>query len=148
MGPGPGQTRDPWICRQTRIFSQMRYQLCYAVLLQKISRDYLGRGMRFPTMWFVRPAKPQISLHSLIRASSSRSKNYMSVELLSEYHLEFLSLKRGCTGSSEPIHIKIPHCWNLMSWLNICTVSSQPLLPPHLTINQSSLTCLFILFHL
>ena len=35
----------------------------------------------------------------------------MSVKLLSEHYLEFLSLKRGCTGSSEPILVKMPHCW-------------------------------------
>ena len=25
--------------------------------------------------------------------------------------MNFLSLLRGCTGSSEPTHVKIPHCW-------------------------------------
>ena len=35
----------------------------------------------------------------------------MSVKLLTEHHLEFLSLRGGCTGSSESIHVKIPHCW-------------------------------------
>ena len=35
----------------------------------------------------------------------------MSVKLLTEHHLEFLSLKEGCTGSSESTHVKIPHCW-------------------------------------
>ena len=35
----------------------------------------------------------------------------MSVELLTEHHLEFLSLKGGCTGSSESTLAKIPHCW-------------------------------------
>ena len=35
----------------------------------------------------------------------------MSVELLNEYHLEFLSLKGGCTGSSESALVKMPHCW-------------------------------------
>ena len=25
-------------------------------------------------------------------------------------HLEFLSLKGGCRGSSEPTHVKMPHC--------------------------------------
>ena len=34
----------------------------------------------------------------------------MSVKLLTEYSLEFLSLKGGCTGSSESIHVKMPHC--------------------------------------
>ena len=35
----------------------------------------------------------------------------MSVKLLTEHHLEFLSLKEGCIGSSESTHVKIPHCW-------------------------------------
>ena len=35
----------------------------------------------------------------------------MTVKLLTEHHLEFLSLKGGCTGSSESIHVKMPHCW-------------------------------------
>ena len=43
---------------------------------------------------------------SLIRAFASRLK-----KLLTEYHLEFLSLRGGCTGSLESTHIKIPHFW-------------------------------------
>ena len=35
----------------------------------------------------------------------------MIVKLLTEHHLEFLSLKRGCAGSSESTHFKMPHCW-------------------------------------
>ena len=35
----------------------------------------------------------------------------MSVKLLTEHHLEFLSLTGGCTGSFESIHVKMPHCW-------------------------------------
>ena len=35
----------------------------------------------------------------------------MIVYLLTEYHLEFLSLKGGCRGSSESTHVKMPHCW-------------------------------------
>ena len=35
----------------------------------------------------------------------------MIVKLLSERHLEFLSLKRGCRGSSESKHVKMPHFW-------------------------------------
>ena len=35
----------------------------------------------------------------------------MIVKLLTEYHLEFLSLKGGCTGSSETTHFKMSHCW-------------------------------------
>ena len=35
----------------------------------------------------------------------------MSVKLLAEHHLEFLSFKGGCSGSSESTHVKMPHCW-------------------------------------
>ena len=35
----------------------------------------------------------------------------MIVKLMTEHHLEFLSLKGGCTGSSQSILVKIPHCW-------------------------------------
>ena len=33
----------------------------------------------------------------------------MSIKLLTEQHLEFLSLKGGCTGSSESTLVKIPY---------------------------------------
>ena len=40
---------------------------------------------------------------------------FITLGLLTEHHLEFLSLKGGGTGSSESIHVKIhvkmPHCW-------------------------------------
>ena len=36
----------------------------------------------------------------------------MIVKLLTEHHLEFLSFKGGCRGSSESTHVKMPHCWN------------------------------------
>ena len=35
----------------------------------------------------------------------------MTVKLLTEQHLEFLSLKRGCSGLSESTLVKMPHCW-------------------------------------
>ena len=35
----------------------------------------------------------------------------MIVKLLTEHHLEFLSLKRDCRGSSESTHLKMPQCW-------------------------------------
>ena len=31
----------------------------------------------------------------------------MSVKLLKEHHLEFLSLKGGCSGTSESVHVKM-----------------------------------------
>ena len=35
----------------------------------------------------------------------------MIVKLLTEHHLEFLSLKGGCRGSSESTLVKMPRCW-------------------------------------
>ena len=35
----------------------------------------------------------------------------MTVKLLTKQHLEFLSLKRGCTGSSMSTLVNLPHCW-------------------------------------
>ena len=35
----------------------------------------------------------------------------MSVKLLTEHRLEFLSLKGGCTCLSESTLVKMPHCW-------------------------------------
>ena len=55
----------------------------------------------------------------------------MNVKLLTEHHLQFLSLKGGCKGSSESTLLKIPHCWKShvtaqMSFI-ICTcVCMQP----------------------
>ena len=50
----------------------------------------------------------------------------MTVKLLTEHHLEFLSLKGGCRGSSESTLVKMPHCWKsratvhlLLLWVNI-----------------------------
>ena len=35
----------------------------------------------------------------------------MTVKLLTEHHLEFLSLTGGCTGLSESTLVKMPQCW-------------------------------------
>ena len=35
----------------------------------------------------------------------------MTVKLLTEHHLEFQSLKGGCTGSSDSTLVEMPHCW-------------------------------------
>ena len=44
--------------------------------------------------------------------SICRSLEYsMSVKLLTEHHLEFLSLKGCCTGWSESTLVKMPHYW-------------------------------------
>ena len=56
----------------------------------------------------------------------------MSVKLLTEYHFESLSLKGGCTGSSDSTLVIIPHCWKShvaanmrLKNLTYCTVSGM-----------------------
>ena len=90
--------------------------------------------MRFPTMWYVRPAKPQISLR--IRAARSEpllvaNEYSMIVKVLTEHHLEFLSLKAGCRGSSKPTLFKMSNCWKshaLAQMLMTCPYPSMPYL--------------------
>ena len=48
---------------------------------------------------------------SVVRAFASCLNIVLSVKLLTVHHLEFLSLKGGCTGSSESTPVKMPHCW-------------------------------------
>ena len=80
----------------------------------------------------------------------------MSVKLLTEHHLEFLSLKGGYTGLSESIHVKIPHCWKSRVIVNIshrracktqtslciCAVSPEPSLLLFHSVLMYGKTCL------
>ena len=50
----------------------------------------------------------------------------MSVKLLTEHRLEFLSLKGCCTGSSESTLVKMPHCWNSYTAAHLCCESRCP----------------------
>ena len=88
---------------------------------------HLSHDMIFPTMWYVQPAVSDQPAHtrSLIRALAS-PLNILSVKLLTEHHLEFLSLKGGCTGLSESTVVKMPHCRksHVAAHLTIFTFSS------------------------
>ena len=44
----------------------------------------------------------------------------MIVKLLTERHLEFLSLKGGCTGSSESTLVKMSNCWKSRALAQFC----------------------------
>ena len=52
----------------------------------------------------------------------------MIVKLLTEYHLEFLSLKGGCRGSSESTLVKMPHCWISHAMAHLAFLISNELL--------------------
>ena len=73
----------------------------------------MSHDMRFSTMWYVRPSKLPISLriHAVWSEPLLSLEYSMNVKLLTEHHLEFLSLKWGCTGFSESTLVKMPHCW-------------------------------------
>ena len=49
----------------------------------------------------------------------------MIVKLLTEHHLEFLSLKGGCRGSSESTNVKMPHCWKSRALAQM-TITDSP----------------------
>ena len=49
----------------------------------------------------------------------------MIVKLLNEHHLEFLSLKGDCRGSSESTYVKIPHCWKSHALAHLLLPSEQ-----------------------
>ena len=53
----------------------------------------------------------------------------MIVELLTEHHLEFLSLKGGCGGSSESTHVKMLHCCKSHTVAHIVRLCSPQNLP-------------------
>ena len=54
----------------------------------------------------------------------------MIVKLLTEHHLEFLSLKGGYTGSSESTHVKMPHCWKSHAKAQFYNSPSETLFSP------------------
>ena len=90
----------------------------------------MSHGMRFPTMWYVQPAKAQTSsvqpAHacSLIRAFA-RSLNIHCVKLLTEHQLEFLSLKEAAQARLN-LHLSKYHIvGNHMSQLKFIFLQLQ-----------------------
>ena len=69
--------------------------------------------MTFPTIWYVRPAKliPDCAYAQSDQSLCMSLEFSFTVKLLFKQQLEFLSLTGGCTGSTESMHLKIPHCW-------------------------------------
>ena len=54
----------------------------------------------------------------------------MSAKLLIEHHLEFLSLKGGCTDSPESKLVKMPHCWksHVAAHFMNCSISERKMI--------------------
>ena len=49
----------------------------------------------------------------------------MIVKLLTEHHLEFLSLKGGCRGSSQSTLVKMSNCWKSHATTQISIITLQ-----------------------
>ena len=54
----------------------------------------------------------------------------MSVKLLTEHRLEFVSLKGDCTGSSESTLVKMPHCWKSQVAANLWYIGFETIGTP------------------
>ena len=73
----------------------------------------------------------------LIRAFDWSRKYSMTVKLLTEPHFRFLSLKGGCTGSSESILVKMSHSWKSRVMAHIrLDISCESLSSPISSENQ------------
>ena len=49
----------------------------------------------------------------------------MIVKLLTEHHLEYLSLKEGCIGLSESTHVRMSHSWKSDALAQSCVCKQQ-----------------------
>ena len=100
------------VCSHVDDFNN-RNKILTSKLLKQGYRYHMIQCMRFPTTWYVRPA----SLRSACAyAQSDQNLCYsleysMTVKLLTEHHLEFLSFKGGYTCSSESTLVKMSNFW-------------------------------------
>ena len=72
----------------------------------------------------------------------------MSVKVLTEHHLEFLSLKGGCTGSSESTLVKIPLFGNLIHAKIFLLASVVEQAGFSLAYGQTQMTGFLIMMHI
>ena len=74
----------------------------------------------------------------------------MSIKLLTEHHLELLSLKVGYTGSSKSTLVKMPHCWksHVMAQIVQVLVFAIGLVPDErLLFSRARITSLLQMYH-
>ena len=105
---------DDKICHSQEKNLHMTFHICTCIIITRtssITKTHLSRHMRFQTMWYVQGLRSACIYGQFDQSLCLSLENSMSVNLLTEHHLEFLSLKGGCTGSSESTFVKMPHCW-------------------------------------
>ena len=106
--------------RHTRLFPDpIDLQLWYCIIVlcdcmqRKIYKKKVGPQHEISNNVVYATSKGSdqpVHTRSLIRAFASRY-NIRRLQVLTEQHLEFLSLKGGCTGLPESTLVKKPHCW-------------------------------------
>ena len=79
----------------------------------------MSRGMRFPTMYMCdqERLRPACAYAQSDQSLCQSLEYFMTVKLLTKHHLEFLSLKDSCTGSSQSTPVKCHIVGNHMSRL-------------------------------
>ena len=72
----------------------------------------MSLDMKFPTisMYNQQRLRPACAYAQSDQSQCKSLEYSMTVKLLTDQHLEFLSLKAGCAGSSESTLVKMPHC--------------------------------------
>ena len=63
----------------------------------------------------------------------------MIVKLLTSHHLEFLSCKGGCRGSSKSTLVKMSNCWESYATAQMCLYFFIILVPMNLPLEQKCL---------
>ena len=94
--------------------------------------NYLSRDMRFPTMWYVRPEKRLRPACAYAQSDQSLCWSLefsRSIKLMTEHHLEYLSLKGSYMGLSESTLDKIPQCWKLRVTAHLYDVFTGTYIP-------------------
>ena len=91
------------------------------------------------------------SAYAYVQSDQSLCKSLeysVSVKLLTEHHLEFLSLKGGCTGSSECTLVKMPPCWESHGAAQMCVLISNDVIYVANKMDFNTFICVLLPFFL
>ena len=83
------------------------------VLYHSLMQHHMSHEWDFQQcgMWNQQRLRPACTYAQTDQSLCCSLEYSMIVKLLTAQTLEFLSLTRGCTGSSESTLVKMPHCW-------------------------------------
>ena len=118
-----------------------------------ISKDFMrpraSSVLGFSVVHCIYIIEPRHEISNNVVCATSKGSDQPAhmVRLLTRHHLEFLSFKGCCTGSSESTHVKIPHVWksHIMAHITltmfICHIFDE------YCINKSRKTCKNLTLH-